>query len=676
MTEAADLKERAERLLQSTRSILGETRSVAPGGSFERPPNLRLLPFEESSGERVEKAMAMGAGDVVAEDVQASNVLPSNDDVNTLFTMAGALFPPYDPEVLVSLYEHSNSLRQNVDAYATNIDAFGHTLQPVVDVKSEKAKEKIGDAIFLERLRDAEKLGTGAPQASYPTDQEIEARTTEIQQLARLEHAKLTNFFDFCSPEMPFTELRERTRVDLETTGNAYWEVLRDASGGIAQFHYVPGYSVRLSPIEHAVHDITVNQKVSAFTYERVPQKRRFRRFLQIVLDRVVFFKEFGDPRVISKRNGRVYANEDELLRDAQHDGPATELIHFKIHSPRSPYGVPRWIGVLLCVLGSRASEEVNFLYFDNKAVPPLAVLVSGGKLSKGATEKIQSYVTDNLKGKENFHKILILEAEPSTNKNANADNGRTRIAIEKLTDSQQKDGLFQEYDQNNIDKVGGAFRMPRLLRGDIRDFNRATAEAAISFAEMQVFQPEREKFDAIINRRIFSELAVRFWTFKSNSPVNRDPQDLTDIITKLATAGAVTPREVRELAADILNRELKDIPADWLDQPMVMTLAGIISGPDGAIDNSNQLGTPAPPGGNRPGVPATPKAAGDDMPSQEERDLTTVAGKVLALRAAMQKAAARDWARQDFRKAIAENADVVTVTLSDAQMRELVEPD
>ena len=44
--------------------------------------------------------------------------------------MAGALFPPYDPEVLSSLMEHSNSLRPNVDAYKTNVDGFGFRSSP------------------------------------------------------------------------------------------------------------------------------------------------------------------------------------------------------------------------------------------------------------------------------------------------------------------------------------------------------------------------------------------------------------------------------------------------------------------------------------------------------------------------------------------------------------------
>ena len=44
---------------------------------------------------------------------------PGGEGLSSAFAAAGALEPPYDPEALCLLLEHSNSLRQNVDAYAT-----------------------------------------------------------------------------------------------------------------------------------------------------------------------------------------------------------------------------------------------------------------------------------------------------------------------------------------------------------------------------------------------------------------------------------------------------------------------------------------------------------------------------------------------------------------------------
>ena len=63
---------------------------------------------------------------VVSAKTQDPASRPGGEDLAQAFASAGALDPPYDPEALCLLMEHSNSLRQNVDAYATNIDGFGH----------------------------------------------------------------------------------------------------------------------------------------------------------------------------------------------------------------------------------------------------------------------------------------------------------------------------------------------------------------------------------------------------------------------------------------------------------------------------------------------------------------------------------------------------------------------
>jgi PBSX family phage portal protein len=299
------------------------------------------------------------------------------------------------------------------------------------------------------------------------------------------------------------------------------------------------------------------------------------RRYVQVQSTECVYFKSFGDPRVISRSTGRVFADIAALKAAKADDGPATELLHFAIHSPRSPYGVPRWVGTLLCVLGSRQMEEVNFLYFENKSVPPMALLVSGGRISEASVPRIERFIEENLKGKANFHKILILEADGA----GTGDGGRAKIELRPLTDAQQQDALFQVYDERNIDKVGSAFRLPRLLRGESKDFNRATAESALRFAEDQVFQPERDEFDFLINRKLLADMGIRFWRFRSQTPVTRDPERMTEMVERLVRVGVLTPEEGRLLAGDIFNREFRKIGDDWTKRPITLTLAGIQTG-------------------------------------------------------------------------------------------------
>lgn len=457
------------------------------------------------------------------------------EGVGSPFGISGALEPPYDPEALCLLFEHSNSLRQNVDAYATNIDGFGHRLDPAIDFDADDADRRVAECIYLERLAAQERGELARDVELEPTPDEVKARRRELVQLARAERAKLTAFFESCSFDHSFVELRRRTRQDLEVTGNAYWEVLRNAKGEVARLVYVPSYTVRLLPLDPRPVDVEETVRVSPVTVERAPTRQRMRRFLQIQYAQRTYFKAFGDPRVVSRATGEVFASLEALQAARPDDGPATEILHFAVLSPRSPYGVPRWIGALLAVLGSRQMEEVNYSYFENKSVPPLALLVSGGKLSETSIPRIERFIEENLKGKNNFHKVLILEAEGAASTN---DATRAKIELRPLTDAQQHDALFQQYDDRNLDKVGGAFRLPRLLRGDSRDFNRAVADAQLRFAEDQVFQPERDEFDFIINRKLLADMGIRFWRFRSQTPMTRDPERMTDMVEKLVRVG------------------------------------------------------------------------------------------------------------------------------------------
>jgi Bacteriophage capsid portal protein len=126
---------------------------------------------------------------------------------------------------------------------------------------------------------------------------------------------------------------------------------------------------------------------------------------------------------------------------------------------------------------------------------------------------------------------------------------------------------------------VGAAFRLPRLLRGDSRDFNRAVADAQLRFAEDQVFQPERDEFDFLINRKLLADMGIRFWRFRSQTPVTRDPERMTQMVEKLVRVGVLTPEEGRLLAGDIFNREFRKIGDDWTKRPITLTLAGIQTG-------------------------------------------------------------------------------------------------
>lgn len=511
---------------------------------------------------------------VYGEETGASNVVPFAED-NRFYSITGAITPPYEPERLCEMYDQSSALRPNIDVLATNVEGFGFQLVPAIDLEAPDATDRIRDSILIEALFDGD-----VPQLAQPA---VDARRRMLEGLGRIERLRTQLFLDNCTFEISFTELRARTRTDLEVTGNGYWEVLRNKHGEISKFNYVPSISMRLMRADPHFTEVETYQRVSDVDFRRVTEQRRFRRFVQkLAGQEVAYFKEFGDPRTISSKTGTIYKDHARFReKEGKRAVEATEVIHFKIHSPTSVYGVPRWVGASLAVLGTRDSEEVNLTYFRNKAVPPLAIMVSGGTLSSGAADRITHYIRDQIKGKDNFHSILVLEAEGGgTGAVTGVAGSRVRIEIKNLMEAQQQDALFQTYEQNNAEKVGGAFRIPRILRGSMSDFNRATADAAIRYAEQQVFQPERNKIDHIINQLVLVDRGVRFLRFKSNSPVEKDPPAIVDMTTQLVDSGVITPNEARELASDAFGKRLPKIDAPWARIPVEAAKAGFAPEP------------------------------------------------------------------------------------------------
>lgn len=542
--------------------------------------------FESTETTEDERMPLVKAHFIGRDETQSSNVKQPEDEQKDryLFERAGVIDPPYPPEMMVKIFEHSNALRPSVDSYCVNIDGNGHRFEPVIDLDAEEAREEVKTAIFLERLAEVEDGDEdGDPGSSVSIEdigeKEVDERIKSLQTEMLLERQKIESFFSFCTIDRSFIRLRKDTRQDHETMGNGYWEAIRNnmGQGELVQFNYIPAFTVRLLPADDEPTEVEMQVKRTVLTMDTIRVSRRFRRYVQIFQGRTVYFKEFGDPRVLSSKTGRYYKTIEQLKAKEPEANPATEILHYKIHSSRSPYGVPRWIGTLISVLGSRQSEEVNFLYFENKSVPPLAVICSGGRLSKDSRKTLEDHVAAKIKGKRNFHKILVLEAMPTEGGALEQNLSKMQIKLVPLTMAQHNDALFQKYDERNMDKIGMSFRLPRLLRGDVRDFNRATADASLAFAETQVFAPEREDFDWIMNRYVLTDLGIKFWKFASNSPKTRDPLDLGKIIVEVVKASIITPEEARELVRAVFNRDFKKIDEIWTKIPPELLKSGIV---------------------------------------------------------------------------------------------------
>jgi PBSX family phage portal protein len=534
----------------------------------------------------IAKMIASPGAEAPGAGIGTSNIRAREEEQ---FTELGALPNPYPPEMLVRLFERSSALRPCVDAIVTNVHGFGHRLVPRLNLEAPDADAQIAQAILSERLYE------GDDDPADPTPEEIDARRKQIARGMEHEKLRLNAFFENINLA-GFIELRRQVWTDYEITGNCYLEVLRDAKGRICRLNYAPSTNLRLQKLERDFRDVTRRVRISPISFAEVEEPHRFRGFIQIVNGYTTYFREFGDTRTMSAMSGRFYSSPDQLPA-AEH--AATEIIHFALFSSRTSYGIPRWIGAAFEVLGIRAASEVNYLYFDNKGVPPLAILVSGGALNSGSADLLSKFVETRLKGRANFHSVLVLEAQASAGAAVGdpAAAGRCRIALQPLTDAQQKDGLFINYSDQSEEVVGRQFRLPPIVRGKTKDFNKSTADASLRNAEQQVFQPERGGFDERFDRTVLTDLGIKYWRMESNSPVASDPEQLTRIIDTLLKDGGITPAEAREFINDVLNAALPKIEASWGSQPLALTLAGIqpeAPPTDGTPKPADAAGTPA----------------------------------------------------------------------------------
>lgn len=136
-------------------------------------------------------------------------------------------------------------------------------------------------------------------------------------------------------------------------------EVLRDASGNVIEIVRVEPDTMEVSKPGYAVKVEIERKGIKKEAY------RKFR------LGKV-FFREFGDPR-------QMEATTDEYTEQPPAN-PATEIVHDKIGTGH--YGIPRWIGHVPSLAGTRKAEELNWRYFDQGRHTPMAITVTGGQLT------------------------------------------------------------------------------------------------------------------------------------------------------------------------------------------------------------------------------------------------------------------------------------------------------
>ena len=439
--------------------------------------------------------------------------------------------PMYPMLGLKRLVQESNILPQCIAAYRNNIVGFGIGLRYTVDEGDETAEMK----------------------AEWDRAQEI---------------------IDLLNLDRDTKEVFESVIEARETYGIAYLEVMRNPAGEVNQIDFIhdtPSIS-KTYPLDPPVM-VEYNYKGQ----KTIQRPRRFCKYKQQVGGRTIYFKEFGDPRMMDNRSGEYVgtgeedqgnepSNPDETGSTLEVQYQANEIIDFPIGT--EIYGEVRWMGQMLGVDGARRAESLNNSYFSKGRHTPLMIMVQGGTLTDDSFMKLQEYMNE-IQGEKGQHAFLVLEME-NTDNQAGFEQGKTpQIEVKDLASILQKDELFQDYIENGRKRVQSAFRLPDLYTGYTTDFNRATAQTAMEVTEEQVFQPERKSLAWVINNRLLNEYGFKYVEAYFLSPDISNPDDLFKILSITERAGGLTPNKAKTILGNALGEKTENFEGEWADTPI-----------------------------------------------------------------------------------------------------------
>lgn len=446
--------------------------------------------------------------------VSYSRQMVAEDMFGGKYSAHNLIVPPYNPEALYNIFETSSVLSPNIDAYIQNIDGFEIAF---------KYKGPVGQ-------------------------KDSDAAVKEKQELK--------DYFKRINESESFQSIRRSMRLDYEITGNGYFEVSRSINKEIACMYHLDAKYIRAGrATEDDYQDVTVHL-FRGGKFRPITVKKKFRKYAQYITatNKIKWFKSYGDPRKMDAIDGKYTDSPKE---------EASELMHFKIGS--GVYGLPRWIGNVMGILGVRNADYVNYDLFDSQGIPPLVVLVSGGILTTESINTIKELLRQ-AKGYKNFNRILLLEAQAEGGID---DKTTPKVDMKPMTDAKANDSLFQDYIKETEEKVRTDFRLPPAYLGRAQDYTRSVIEYSRIIVEEQVFETERNRFDEKIENSIMLEIKPTYWEFKSGGPPLVTGEGLVSGFDSFAEPGILSINQALEVANKALGLDFEEIKETWADTPL-----------------------------------------------------------------------------------------------------------
>jgi len=462
-----------------------------------------------------------------------------DQEFTALYSQGDIIHPPLNMRAWALQKELSTRLSSCIDIMVRNTVGLGFDVVP-----NRAAKRK------LAQLKD-------------------QKRNDELKQLLgqiETEQAALLELIDPPNDKTSFGEMWERVQTDRLAIGNGFLEVTRRADGSMMNLFHVPGHTVRI--------------------------RTKDRGYAQIRGTMKKYFKHFHDKRVFNAKSGEEHKGPEPLPVEDR----ATELIHFKIYTPRdSFYGLPKHVSSAPAITGNRLASEANVYFFDNNATPRALILVQNGQLDPESFNLLEKFFKKEGKGVENFGRVAILQTSKKK-ATLGAGDQQPRIDFVPVSVGTAEEASWAAYRKDNDEEIRQAFGIGKVFFTS-EDVNRSSASVGRLITNEQIFIPDQIELEFSFNHTITKGLGLRLVEMQFVRPEVGDRAVMGTVIGGLAKTGGVFPNDVRRFLG------YEPVTEEWGEMPLQVYLAklalGLIGTPEqqeSVREAMKEAGTPLTP--------------------------------------------------------------------------------
>lgn len=458
--------------------------------------------------------------------------------------------PEYPLEYLAKLYKNNYAHYFCVNIKASCTSGVGFRLV----AKNFNSQETIMEINELSEQLDLESDESQSKKSKESQKGSKESQSKRIKELQsqldkHLADKKfLDDFFLNLNPEESFSRINVKTDIDRESIGFSCWEVIRNNKNQIVEIWHMPAVTVRMMDTNTGVCQVR-NSGSSSSTPDSGTLGKNQR----------VFFKKIGLPLIMDQRSGEIRGTTDKsgkvswVDKDGNPGGEAlpeelwaNEVIIIRNYNPDSFwYGLTDITSALGAAAGDRCAAEFQEQFFDNNAVPRMAVVFKGCSFSKETEEDIRMYFTEDIQGKA--HTTLLLKAPGEEIQEDGSRISAGDIVFEKLA-TEVTDASFRQYRQDNANQIVTSHRVPgSLIPVAWTNYTKDAAATDLEIFKSQVIHPIQSDREFIINKHLIRDnFDILTWEFRFNEIDSLDDLHKMQINKGYIDANVLTINDIR----------------------------------------------------------------------------------------------------------------------------------